>query len=598
MKLVTCLFAEMLGPVILIGFQIPWLHAERQPDAGFLGSIHTPSGLRPPPGAKPVVIGIVDDAVRVSHEDLRPFIWHNPREIPGNGVDDDGNGMVDDVAGWDVADGKSDVSPPPEREAMYCHGTHLAGIIVQIARRVYGEDAPAWIRILPVKCLASDAAVPYLKDGYKGIRYAADVGADIILASWGVPHASPDELSLLQSLEARGKLLVSSAGNFPQEQEQFPGAFPSALAVSAVDLSGAKTQEANYGGFVDLVAPGTAVRSSGSSSDDAHGTHEGTSVTAAIVAAAAAVVKLQHPGASIEEVTACLKNTAEPVERFQSGDIFYGGKLGAGRLDLAAAAAFDLGLQPAQANSEPHNHQGYLIDYRSHQQLALWRIRPEGEIAGFWFSAKPNMGNPGRSRLKLFQGSALEAEPFLDLSLAEWTGKRFVPGRQVVAMFEADQGHPDFRFLVEYASQSINQSGLYCKGLVRVNTEGIIEDGSGAANYAPRSHCQWLITAPPNKVIQVKFLEFDTEPNTDWVYFFDGAGTQEKIMAAFSGRNLPPDLTTWRNQALLWFVTNDSVQGKGWKAHITFVDPPAIISTTSGEQRMPSSAERRGLTSE
>jgi hypothetical protein len=76
------------------------------------------------------------------------------------------------------------------------------------------------------------------------------------------------------------------------------------------------------------------------------------------------------------------------------------------------------------------------------------------------------------------------------------------------------------------------------------------------------------------KVIHVKFLEFDTEAKTDWVYFFDGAGTHEKIMAACSGPNIPPDLTSWRNQTLLWFVTNDSVQGKGWKAQLTFVDPP------------------------
>ena len=575
----------VLGLAAALYFPLASLFADAASETNFLEAIHAPTGLRPADGSKPLVIAVVDDAVRITHQDLLPFIWHNPREIPGNGIDDDGNGLVDDVTGWDVADGGPNVSPPPGREDFFYHGTHLAGIIAQIARRVYGQDAPKWIRILPVKCLANDAPVPYLKDGYKGVRYAADVGADIILASWGVPHASPDELQLLQSIEARGKLLVSSAGNLLQEQEQFPAAFPSVLAVSSVDQSGAKIKEANYGEFVDLVAPGNGIRSSGSGADDAQETHDGTSMAAAIAAAAATVVKLQHPGASSDEIVACLKNTAEPVERFQTGEIFYGGKLGAGRINLAAAAAFDLSAQPASANSDPHNHQGYLISYGSQRKLLLWRIRPEGEVSGFWFNPKSITGDPGQSHLKLFQAGALGGDPFLDLKLADWKEKRFVPGRQALALLEPDKHHPDFKFLVEYASKPIDQSTLYCKGLVRVNAEGIIEDGSGPANYSPRSSCQWLITAPSNKRIHLRFLEFDTEPNTDWVYFFNGAGTHEKIMAAFSGSDIPPEVTSWRNQALLWFVTNDSVQGKGWKAQITFVDPPAEPSPSSPESK-------------
>lgn len=539
----------------------------------FLDLIQAPSNLQVSGNAKPVTVAIVDDGVRVSHRYLKPFIWRNPKEIPDNRVDDDGNGFVDDVAGWDISDGDADVAPPSGREEMFYHGTHLGGIVTQVARRVYGEDAPKWIRILPVKCLADDADKPYLKDGYKGIQYAVDMHADIILAAWGVAHLSPSEQKILESARQRGSLVVSAAGNFPEEREQFPAAFPPVLAVSSVEADGAKLERANYGAFVDLVAPGAGIASASSASDNEEWSKDGTSMSAAMVAAAAAVIKVQHPGASPEEVVACLKNTAQPVEQFQSEDIQYAGKLGAGRLNLADAARFALEVEPAQANSERHNHQGYLASCREPNVFALWRMRTLGEVSGFWFDPKWSKGEPGQSRLKLFQASALGGAPFLDLKFADWNEKRFVPGIQAVALFEPDEDHPDFKFLVEYASKPINQSELFCKETVRLNAEGIVEDGSGPAPYSPRSSCKWLITAPAGKVIHIKFLEFDTESNVDWLYFFDGAGTHEKIMAAFSGPNLPPELTTWRNQTLLWFVTNDAVQGKGWKAQVTFQEP-------------------------
>jgi len=87
------------------------------------------------------------------------------------------------------------------------------------------------------------------------------------------------------------------------------------------------------------------------------------------------------------------------------------------------------------------------------------------------------------------------------------------------------------------------------------------------------SDCKWLITAPKGKVIYIKFVEFDTEVRTDWVYFFNGKGTHEKIMAVYSGPRIPPELTTWSNQVLVWFVTDGKNQRKGWKAEYHFQDP-------------------------
>jgi serine protease len=131
-----------------------------------------------------------------------------------------------------------------------------------------------------------------------------------------------------------------------------------------------------------------------------------------------------------------------------------------------------------------------------------------------------------------------------------------VPGTQVMALLVPDPGHPEFKLLVEYASEPINQSTLYCQETIAVNEPTILEDGSGDQSYSPQTDCKWLITAPAGKVIHIEFLEFDTEANVDWLYFFNGTGTHEKIMAVSSGSKLPPELTTWSNQVLLWFVTD------------------------------------------
>ena len=87
------------------------------------------------------------------------------------------------------------------------------------------------------------------------------------------------------------------------------------------------------------------------------------------------------------------------------------------------------------------------------------------------------------------------------------------------------------------------------------------------------SDCKWLITAPEGQVVHFSFTEFDTEARRDFLYFFNGTGTHETIMAIFSSPNIPPELTTWQNQVLVWFVTDGERQGKGWRTNVRFQDP-------------------------
>ncbi len=165
---------RLVRPLLLViaaALALPVQAQDQAEGAWFLDSIHAPWRLEPPPAERSVVIAIVDDAVRISHRDLQGFIWRNRKEIP-NGIDDDANGYVDDLRGWDVADWDNTVAPPDSRPEFFYHGTHLAGIVARIARRAYGDGAADRIKIMPVKSMADQASQTYLKDGFAGIASA------------------------------------------------------------------------------------------------------------------------------------------------------------------------------------------------------------------------------------------------------------------------------------------------------------------------------------------------------------------------------------------------------------------------------------------
>lgn len=507
-----------------------------------------------PSAERSLVIAIVDDGVRISHQDLQGLIWRNRLEIPANSIDDDGNGYVDDAHGWDVADGDNSVSPPDGRSEDFFHGTLLAVVIAQIVRTAYGESAADRIQIMPVKSRADDTRQAYFKHGYAGIAYAIKAGADIIITAWGAEHISPDESRILQLANEKGILIVASAGNNPHGREQFPAATASVLAVAALGRDDNKNEQSNFGLFVDLAAPGA-----------------GTSQAAAFVGAAAAIVKLQHPGYSWQQVTACLKQSADVIDAINPR---FTASLGAGKLNLPAAvecSAFgEKGTQPS-----PLLHpQGYLHFDSRRGKSANWNITPHGVFKGLRFR-RPSTGlEASRGTIEFYAGQSADARLIASHPLAQMPESVFVAGTNARVVFKGEDTDKSSSWILEYKAEPIDFRTLYCKGTKHLNDEGAFDDGSGPNDYSYHSDCKWLITAPKGKVIYIKFSEFDTQSKIDKVYFFNGAGTlQTNIMATFSGPNIPPELTTWGNQVLVWFVTNGENQGKGWRAEYRFVDP-------------------------
>ena len=251
---------------------------------------------------RPVKIAVVDDGFRLTHNLLKDHIYTNSEEILGNYRDDDGNGIVDDISGWDMSDDDNDVSVPKGKEKEFYHGTYIAGIIINIAKKFFGEDADKFIKIIPVKVRSDLSESSYFFDGYKGIKYAANTDADIILCSWSGGILNSEEKAVLAEALAKGKIIVSSVGNLWRESVDPPASFPGVIAVSGIDSAYRKQKKASFGMRVDLSAPGADILSAHPLADSAYIYDSGTSAAAATIAGVAAIMKSIMPDASTEEI--------------------------------------------------------------------------------------------------------------------------------------------------------------------------------------------------------------------------------------------------------------------------------------------------------
>jgi subtilisin family serine protease len=212
-------------------------------------------------GSSDVVVAVIDSGVDINHPDLQPNIWTNPGETPDNGIDDDGNGYIDDVNGWDFFINDND-----PRDA-HGHGTHVAGTIAAAGDNGIGVSGVSWsAKIMALRFL--DAwGNGTTANAISAIEYASAMGADIINNSWGSSTYSPSQ-ALKDAIEASGALVVCAAGNSGWNNDtliqHYPSGYSSAniISVAASDQDDNRAAFSNYGPFsVDVAAPGTNIYS-------------------------------------------------------------------------------------------------------------------------------------------------------------------------------------------------------------------------------------------------------------------------------------------------------------------------------------------------
>ncbi|HET9950285.1 MAG TPA: S8 family serine peptidase [Candidatus Eisenbacteria bacterium] len=290
-------------------------------------------------GDTSVVIAIMDTGIDTSHPDLSSKIWHNPGEVAGNGLDDDGNGLIDDVEGWDF--GMGDHDPKPEYTAdasgldVGFHGTFCAGIAGAATDNGEGIAGAGWrCRLMPLKVSSPDSGIA--SSAIAGaFAYAVDEGASVISMSFGGP-GDPGVPEFFQSLvdmaTYAGVLCVAAAGNDGDSVRVYPAACDNVLAVGATDESNARASFSNWGPWVDVAAPGatmwSAIAQNYTLSDldqlfymyffgwDGFNPYmygDGTSFACPLTAGVCALVRSRYPGLTPQLVARHLVATGDAV---------------------------------------------------------------------------------------------------------------------------------------------------------------------------------------------------------------------------------------------------------------------------------------------
>lgn len=285
-------------------------------------------------GSTNTVVAVLDTGVDVEHPDLINNVWTNPDEIPDNLVDDDGNGYVDDVHGWDFAQDDNTVYDAADSEE---HGTHVAGIIAAEGDNGFGIAGVNWgAKVMPLKFIAADFG--YISDAAEALNYAVKEGVKISNNSYGCYHTASTPNCYSQTLhdaikdaDASGHLFVASAGNSAKNTDteaHYPSGYdsPNVISVAATNDQDALWTFSNYGPTtVDLAAPGHNIWSTVPGFFDYK---SGTSMAAPHVAGVAALVKSQSPEFTQLQVKESILLGVDKKDAFQ-GKTATGGRLNA-----------------------------------------------------------------------------------------------------------------------------------------------------------------------------------------------------------------------------------------------------------------------------
>lgn len=291
-------------------------------------------------GSQSVIIAVIDTGVDITHPDLAANIWHNPAEIAGNGIDDDGNGFVDDVTGWDFGDLDND---PTDFDG---HGTHVAGIIGAVGNNGIGVAGVAWnVSILAIKAVDESGSFPFSATlgAYDYIVMLKEAGHNIVASnnSYGayVPQffeefRAEQKAAVQRTIDA-GIVFVAAAGNDgadidaidEEDRTAFPAGYdlPGIISVAATDNSDGLAGFSNYGAReVDLGAPGVQILST--VPNGGYAFFSGTSMASPFVAGAVAMIASARPGASPVELRQALMDSTDPIPSLQ-GKVQSGGRL-------------------------------------------------------------------------------------------------------------------------------------------------------------------------------------------------------------------------------------------------------------------------------
>lgn len=271
-------------------------------------------------------IGVIDTGIDYNHPDIQPNMWTNPGEIPGNGVDDDNNGYIDDVYGYDFINNDGD--PMDD----HSHGTHCAGTIAGAGNNGQGVAGVVWnAKLIGLKFLSAGGSGS-IADAVEAVLYANAMGITITSNSWGGGGYSQAMADALSQTNDLGYLFIAAAGNSSSNNDSFPH-YPSSyemdavIAVAATDHNDNRSSFSSYGlTSVDLGAPGTDVYSTVLNGQ--YASYSGTSMATPHVAGVAALLKGFAPQMTGSDIKESILESTDPISALD-GLVLSGGRLNA-----------------------------------------------------------------------------------------------------------------------------------------------------------------------------------------------------------------------------------------------------------------------------
>lgn len=299
------------------------------------------------PNGQGPVVAVIDSGVDPNHPDLAANMWTNPGEIPGNGIDDDRNGYVDDVHGINAQ--KHTGNPMDDNG----HGSHCAGVIGAVSNNRNGIAGLNWTATMAGIKMSNEFGSADAASAIASILYATSIGARITSNSWGAGAFSQ---GLKDVMAASPALHICAAGNSAQDNDlypTYPASFdlPNVVAVAAHNRNDEMPHFSNYGAHtVHVAAPGEAITST--LPNGGYGQMSGTSMATPHVAGVAGLIAAHFPGISNEQIIARLMGTSVSAPAYQ-GKTISGGRVDAGGAlrDDRIAPERPRDLRPAQVGS-------------------------------------------------------------------------------------------------------------------------------------------------------------------------------------------------------------------------------------------------------
>ncbi|MFP4514642.1 MAG: S8 family serine peptidase [Parcubacteria group bacterium] len=327
----------------------------------YLEKINAPGAWERTTGSAEIVVAVIDAGVQINHPDLKNNIWENRKEIAGNGIDDDNNGFIDDLNGWDFVDDNNNPSPSFNQswtEGGLSHGTIVSGIIAAQGNNKEGVSGITWnSKIMPLKVL-DDSGAGSMRDVIRAVDYAIQNGAHIINFSFVGENYSQGLQEAIARAHEAGVLVVAAAGNENSDDigydiDKTPlypvchdGGENMVIGVVATDALDQKAEFSSYGiNCVDISAPGLSFFGTVASnpgfdqnqfSELYDGYWSGTSMAAPVVSGSLALILSINPTISKAEAMDILMSTTDDIRKLNPD---YLGKLGRGRVNVDRAVS-------------------------------------------------------------------------------------------------------------------------------------------------------------------------------------------------------------------------------------------------------------------